>query len=240
MKNVISISMDMDWAPDEVVRYSLDILDRYGIRATLFMTNKLGIDVSPHEQGIHPNFTSIDFEKHIAERLDDFPGTVGSRSHSFFFTERFRPLYEKYGIEYDSNVMMYRQKDIHPYRIAPWTLEIPIFWMDNFYIEMEGEYPDYSLAKLDVGSPGYKVFDFHPVHVFLNTCSIKEYQEAKVHYHNPEELKKLRNTRRRGTTDLFVSLLEHIKASNLEVRTLGEISASFKISETQKISDNGR
>ena len=225
--------MDMDWAPDEVVRYSLDILDAYGIKATLFMTNKLGVSVEPHEKGIHPNFTSIDFEKHISERLDDFPQTKGARSHSLFFSERFRPLYEKYGIEYDSNVMMYRQKNIRPYYISPNVVEIPLFWMDNFYLEMEGENPSYNIAHLDLAAPGVKLFNFHPVHVFLNTCSLEEYFKAKTHYHDAGKLALHRNSKAKGTTDFLKSLLEYIKANNAEVKTLGEISQEYR--QTNKI-----
>ena len=233
MKKTVVITMDIDWAPDEVVQYAFDILNKYQIKATIFMTHKMGVGHAPHEIGIHPNFTSIDFEKHLVERLDDFPGIKGARSHSLLFSERFRPLYEKYNIEYDSNSMRYKQKNILPYLISPSVVEIPLFWMDNFCLEMEGDYPDYSIDTLDMASEGIKLFNFHPVHVFLNTCSLSEYFSAKVDYHNAGKLQHHRNTKRNGTKDFLITLLEYIKSNNLEVKTLGEINQEFR--KTHKI-----
>jgi len=91
--NKLVLSLDMDWAPVEVVEYTLSMLEEYDITATLFMTNKLSIDFNQHELAIHPNFTSLDLERHIAERMNDFPEAIGTRSHSLFFTERLREVY---------------------------------------------------------------------------------------------------------------------------------------------------
>jgi hypothetical protein len=219
--------MDMDWAPEEVIDYSLALLDEYGISATLFMTNKVELHTRAHELAIHPNFVSVDFEKHLAERLEDFPDAKGTRSHSLFYTERLRPLYMKFGLEYQSNAMMYRHHGTRPFHIAPSTLEIPLFWMDNFYIEMESGRPDYNFADLGLDEPGLKVFDFHPVHVFLNTETMDRYEEAKKHYKEPKELAAYRNTETRGTKDIFVDLLRHASAGG-SAATLGEIAAEWK------------
>ena len=131
-ENIIEFTMDMDWAPDEVIEYSLDILRRNNIKATLFMTNEVNIDLSGFELAIHPNFTSNNFEHHFRECLSKYPNSLGIRSHSLFYSERFRPLYKKYRFLYSSNAMQYRQENISMYKISPTVYEIPLFWMDCF------------------------------------------------------------------------------------------------------------
>lgn len=223
MKNQICITSDIDWAPDEIFNYFLNILAEYKVNATLFMTHKSEVNTGVHELAIHPNYTSFNYEKHISEILSLFPQAKGIRSHSFFFTERLRSEYKKFGFEYESNVMMYRKHNIEPYKMAKSVLEIPLFWMDNFYIEMENNNPSFDFDELETGKPGLKVFNFHPVHVFLNTYSIEHYESAKQYYKDPSNLIKCRNTTRPGVKDLLRDLLEYIKTNNLDILTLQEI-----------------
>ena len=37
--------------------------------------------------------------------------------------------------------------------------------------------------------PGVKIFDFHPIHVFLDTVTMEQYQLAKPYYQQPEVLR---------------------------------------------------
>ena len=224
--NDLCITMDMDWAPDEVIDYSMRLLARFDVRATLFMTNATAADVGGHELAIHPNFTSMDLERHFQERLELFPKARGTRSHSFFFSERFRPIYEKLRMKYESNVMMYKQRTIVPYPMSPTTLEIPLYWMDNFYVEMEtprSYIPDVKALE----SAALTVFDFHPVHVFLNTNSMQLYQAAKQYYQDPPQLWQCRNTTERGTEDYLVDLLDHGRRSHTRWKTLFEVAEEY-------------
>ena len=227
MLKELCITMDMDWAPDEVIDHSMAILDRFNIKATLFMTNKTDASVKGHELALHPNFTSLDLEKHFQERLELFPDAKGTRSHSFFFTERFRPIYEKLNLEYESNVMMYRQNKIAPYYMSPSTLEVPLFWMDNFYMEMEKD-RSFIFPEAELDAAALTVFDFHPVHVFLNNNSMELYNDAKKYYHEPKELEKYRNTKSKGTEDYLVQLLEYAARKKINCKTLIEITRQYK------------
>src|SRR3954466_13199870 len=104
-ENGIVITFDTDWADDRILDDLLNLLATYNIRATFFCTNKSSCDFSNHEIGIHPNFKSLEFDRHVSELKDIFPDATGLRSHSLFFSERLRPVYFKYGIEYTSNYM---------------------------------------------------------------------------------------------------------------------------------------
>ncbi len=227
-KGKYGISIDMDWAPNEVIDYTLKLLSDYGVSATLFMTNKTNCDLKGQEIAIHPNFTSLDYEKHIIERLNDFPEAKGTRSHSLFFSEHLRLIYTKYKLEYQSNAMMYLQPNIHPYLMSPTTIELPFFLMDTFHIIMSHPKPKFDTSVLNLASPGLKIFDFHPVHIFLNTECLSRYTNAKSEYHNSKELIKHRNTKTPGTKDLFVEILKFCKENNEECKNLLAISNDYK------------
>ena len=57
---MISITLDIDWAIDEVVTYCLDLLNAANVKGTFFATHASPIidliESSGHEIGIHPNF----------------------------------------------------------------------------------------------------------------------------------------------------------------------------------------
>ena len=44
-KEIVVISIDTDWAPVEVVEYSLNLLEKYNISATYFLTNQINLDL---------------------------------------------------------------------------------------------------------------------------------------------------------------------------------------------------
>jgi hypothetical protein len=48
----------------------------------------------------------------------------------------------------------------------------------------------------------------HPIHVFLNTTSLAQYELAKACYHDPEALKELRNPKAYGVARIFDQILE--------------------------------
>jgi len=221
---MLAISMDMDWAPGEIVEDSLRLLAEHGIRATLFMTNTYELDFGEHEIGLHPNFVGSDLEGPLLELLQRFPGAMGSRSHSLFFSYRLVDIYKKLGIRYQSNVIMYGLPDIRAFQISRELLELPIFFMDNLHMLMHQEPISFHLEDLSVNSSGLKIFDFHPIHVFLNTERIERYERAKPHYHNVSKLVHFRNTVCPGTRTLFVDLLRFMARSRTQTATLGEIA----------------
>jgi hypothetical protein len=230
MKPTIAISMDMDWAPDAVIADSLELLSDFHIRATLFMTNRTTVvENSGHELGIHPHFTSLDLEKHLRERLDDFPQARGTRSHTLFDTYRLQPIYKKLGLEYQSNVYMHRQQINHPYRISDTMIETPVYYSDNIYMMIEGGAPP-SIDELGISEPGLKVFSIHPIHVCLNTENLERYESAKAHYHDPRKLLEYRNTQVRGIRDLFLDLLKYMRDENIPAATLLEIAREYRAS----------
>ena len=229
--NDICITLDTDWVTDEVLDFTLNILAQHGIKATFFCTNKTDCDLSNHEIAIHPNFTSMDFEKHVFEILDLFPESKGMRSHSLFFSERLRPVLAKYDIRYTSNNMMFEQGGIKPYMISPSVLEIPVFFMDTFNLIMKGSDLTFEMDKPLLKQAGVKVFDFHPIHIYANTRSIKHYDSYKKYYHDNKVLRNHRNSTHPGIQDYFIDLLKHIKQQDCHCSTTFEVSIKYQNSQ---------
>ncbi|WP_203363283.1 polysaccharide deacetylase family protein [Bacillus sp. REN10] len=105
-ENTIFLTFDFDWACDEVISYTIDLLNKHDVPATFFVTNdtpilnKLKYN-SNFELGIHPNFndllagTSHEAAETVISKIKKIvPDAVSVRSHSFNpKLNYFKPLY---------------------------------------------------------------------------------------------------------------------------------------------------
>ena len=157
---------------------------------TLFCTDRYAVlGECPHtELALHYNVEKGGFEQSFRHIADQFAGAAGSRGHSLAFSERLRPLFRERGIVYDSSYLMYCLPGLRPFLIGPDLWEHPVYFMDMFHMEMaltKGTPPP---GKSDLALPGLKVFDFHPVHLLLNTPTFDYYFQHKHLYHDTEGL----------------------------------------------------
>jgi acetyltransferase-like isoleucine patch superfamily enzyme len=223
---LIIVTADTEWAPAEIVAYMREILDEYGIRATFFCTNERDRAINNHELAIHPNFSSRETEEDtVRQLLRLFPDAKGARAHCSYLHTRLTELYSRCGIRYDSSYVL-------PQKITPFplfgVLEIPMYWMDNYAFTCDRRTfsPSY-LKESAVSETGdVLVFNFHPVHVYLNTDSLERYEQAKQYYSNPEMLWKLRNRQRLGTHDCLIALLESLRKEDQRAHTMDEVLQS--------------
>lgn len=223
---LFAITSDIDWASDEVIRYMLEILYEYDIRATLFCTHEISSvkGIEKHELAIHPNFTRDKAEEQAIKELKGiFPQAKGIRSHCLYHHSRLFPIYHEFGLEYDSNCLIPNQI-VHPFYASHDIIRIPMFFEDDHYISTS---PDFNLTSLDMQSQGLRVFNFHPVHVFLNTVQPANYEAAKKYLQEPGKLLLLRKNER-GICNLFVELLGYIKSHNLKTCTLYEVNHAYR------------
>ena len=63
------------------------------------------------------------------------------------------------------------------------------------------------LPSKRVLSSGFHVFDFHPIHVFLNTECLARYEETRNIHGNPTELRKFQNNGY-GVRNWLIDVLE--------------------------------
>jgi len=236
--NDFAITIDIDWAPKEVLEDCLNLLNAYNIKATFFCPSPLNIEkiqFKNHELAIHPNYKKIGgFEKNIKELLQIFPDAKGVRSHSLITSSLIYSIYRKFGLEYESNYSMYLQKNIQPFLMINNILQLPIYFFDqapwlmykNSRLEKEDLFlPSESLLK----KPGLKVFLFHPIHVFINTHCLEFYEKTKRYYHQPKKLLRYqRRQKKLGIRNLFLELLSYVKKNKITCKTLYEINHDWR------------
>lgn len=194
--NKAFLTFDTDWCSDEVLSYTLDILEKYNLKATIFCTHKTvlmermrkNINI---ELGIHPNFNFLlngDFryganiKDVIKYYLDIVPDAVSVRSHSL--TQQWGMINDFYnfGLTHEANIFLPKKSLIigkpFIYTEKPIT-RIPAFYMDIINY-MENRDSLYEYLKYE----GIKVFIFHPIHIALNIENIDRYARVKNNLQN--------------------------------------------------------
>lgn len=198
------LTVDIDWAHDAVLADMIDLLDRFKINATWFVTHETPLlerlrDNPCYELGIHPNFNwllSGDARNganasEVIERLMRIvPEARCVRSHSMTQSTGLLQVFADAGLTHDANHFVPASANVE---LKPWTLwqgmvRVPYCWEDDLFCL----YRERGVAEPDVVSTalsrGLRVFDFHPIHVFLNTESTDRYERTRsLHYH-PAEL----------------------------------------------------
>jgi hypothetical protein len=242
----ICFTVDVEWAADVVLDDVRSLFDGLGIRATFFCTHP-GIRVGAHERGLHPNYRRNGDQvqqlrtqsrpgpelldegaiyRHVLEATRAFaPEAKGARSHSLYYDSLLMPLYQEFGLEYDSTYQIPLVSGLRPFWKECEVLEIPIYFADHF--ELKTGACGFRASALDLGSNGMKVINLHPNMVFLNCASDAQYQACKPFYRDGEKLLKARSGGR-GVRTLVCELLERVAQLGIPTRTLGEVNALWR------------
>lgn len=146
------------------------------------------MDWAAHEIAPHPYLERFD---NLEAQIRDFTAKVGlkphgMRIHSCAYAHTVGVAAKATGFRYVSMASHPPEAGLHPYR-HPWGVwEMPIYYMDNMDFCTELNWPDighkvFSRAVIDraINEPGLFIFDFHPLHVALNTTSFDAYQQVK-------------------------------------------------------------
>jgi peptidoglycan/xylan/chitin deacetylase (PgdA/CDA1 family) len=223
IENRVCITLDVDWANDNILDYTLNKLNKYGVKATFFSTHDSvilkGLDQDKFEIGLHPNFnnSNCDFEEPIKTLKDIYPQAVGARSHSLFVSSNILQNYKKHGLRYESNNFLYLHPNLQITKRFYNFYSIPFFWSDDKLIELENkEKNTYLRVK------GLKIYNFHPIHIFLNTPKNHYYNIHKHNYHNDEELLKNR-FRGFGVGTYFENILKEIYSQTTKTYLMKEL-----------------
>ena len=83
-------------------------------------------------------------------------------------------------------------------------IKVPYFWEDDVHHLFEWDWNVEKIANCD----GLKVFNFHPIHVFLNTENINGYEIVKNQMQNIEYLRSHINDKNYGTYKFLIDLIE--------------------------------
>ncbi len=220
-KDKVFLTFDLDWCSDQVLEYTLDIIEKNNVKATFFVTHATKVldrmRTNPNiELGIHPNFNYLlngDFRygKTYKDVIDYYmeivPEAVSVRSHSLTQNSYILIYFADVGLKYDCNQFIPNNSKIY---IEPWKhwtqglIQIPHFWEDDIHIFCEQTWEVENILN----NWGLKVFDFHPIHVFLNTEDLQRYNNARNVFQNITELKKHVNNDIYGTRDFLIDLIK--------------------------------
>lgn len=90
-----------------------------------------------------------------------------------------------------------------PYKHTKKLIKVPHFFEDDVRELYENEWD----LKKYLNYKGVKVFDFHPIHIFLNSENMNRYNSAREYLQNFNELKKCVNIKEYGTRDFLIDVI---------------------------------
>lgn len=218
----IALTFDVDWANERMLTHVRGLVEDAGLKATFFATHDSevirGLDRDRYEVGIHPNFRgNMEYDARTADLRSLYPDAVGVRSHGLFTGSDINRAFVRAGIRYDSNIFLPYMNYVKPYMHCCGLYMIPYVWDDDFTI---GSGLGFESLHMDLGKPGIKIFNFHPVHVYYNTPTPEYYQGIKDRgYPDAGSVAKPA----KGAGSLFDLLVSHIQRQGLKTILMREI-----------------
>ena len=130
------------------------------------------------------------------------------RCHALCQSSILLDIFLKAGLIYEVNLLLPGFKNLFPFYHCNGLKRLPFFWEDDVNCLYNTTWEPSTFLK----SPGLKIFNFHPIHVFLNTENMKRYEEIKEKQGNPNLVKaKVNKNINEGTKVFLKSLIAQAK-----------------------------
>jgi hypothetical protein len=234
--SALCLSFDADWAADFVLADVLEHLQAWGVsRGTLFVTHDTAQNVAwqaaGFELGVHPNFNSL-FDGETMQSTDDIisamqalvPEARSVRCHGLTRSGVLSQRFLQAGYTHESNLMLPLRNGnrLQPFYQPPGLLQVPFGWGDydhlasntNFYLD------NY------FSQSGLQVFNFHPIHIYLNCETVNRYMSAKEHMQNRKKLEEYRFKGVGGVANFLQALIARAKRESRELLAIADIRAN--------------
>lgn len=239
----IFLTFDIDWARDEVIEYTLDLLEKAQVAATIFVTHesptlKRMRNNSLLEIAVHPNFVPLE---HADYNVEDFlswarekikwyknlvPEATSIRSHGLMQSSRLMDLFKEMGYIRESNLLITLSSGMTLLPFYHWNglVRVPYFWEDDIHcVEISrGTYKDWKIEPF-VYNNSIKIFDFHPIHLFLNSDSMERYEKARPFFKDGNELYNFVDNKCIGDRNFLLNLIKFGKEEGYKFKRLDEI-----------------
>jgi len=237
----IALSFDIDWAPDFIIDFTAKILIDHNIKASWFITHKseaierLSDFPELFDLGVHPNFLENSTQGSNFSEIMDFimkivPDALTVRTHGMYYSAEISRIFaEEYGLKYDSSIYLKEMSYIQPqliYYKDSSLLRMPYFWEESG--EMMNPIPSFNIENR-FNDAGLKIFDFHPIHVFLNSRSMENYNCLKKAYNiSTCQMKDVQNfiNKRIGSKSLLMDLINKRGGEIENIENIGRIWVS--------------
>lgn len=233
----IFLSFDIDWVPDYMIELTANLVSTLDVSFMQTHDSKMSRQISNEFScGIHPNLLTNSDQGQNINQVIEFHQNLNND----FTTSRFHVLkfgypdlveLSKAGTKLDSSVILFNGKNILPtYHSDLDMIMAPYFWEDGIYLQKKKGNSD---DIIDWDTRGLKVFDFHPLDIYLNTYSIDHRNEfkknvSKLQYTDEIFSSKFINTSFFGTRDILKSLIEKQKHGQLRIKCLTKLNKEFR------------
>lgn len=234
--NDVLLTFDIDWAPDFVINQVARTLIEKRVKATWFVTHRseaienLRENKTLFELGIHPNMlagsTHGTTEDQVLEHITAVvPEATCMRTHGLYQTSNWlTKAAREYGIFVDASLFLPRTPYLRPHQVR-WNgmnlWRVPYFWEDDS--EMFEEEPIWSATDPRIPVDGLKVYDFHPIHIALNTDRFERYErlkELRPLQEWDEDFIREHSYKGQGPRHLFLELAELLSSGGKKVSEL--------------------
>lgn len=237
----IYLTFDIDWACDEIFEHTIQILEKYQVSATFFVTHDTPLlhrlrNNPDFELGLHPNFNSLlsssnqayDAEQVVCALKNIVPEATSVRSHSLAQSSHILDIFLKHGITHDVNLLIpaYSGIELTVFRHINGIVRVPFFWEDDVHcVAMSSGYEEDWHPQRFLSRKGLKVFDFHPIHVFLNTENLQRYEDSRPFHRQAQELLQFRYEEpEAGSGAFLIHLIKEAKRIGFQFGKIGELS----------------
>lgn len=136
------------------------------------------------------------------------PEAVCLRSHTLTNSSILQREYHAIGIKYDLNTLIPVEEGmvLYPFNslIADFRI-LPFIYEDDVYMSLgKKNSVDFFLSNKFVAP---RIFNFHPIHLYLNTDLSETYERARPYFKDAQKLSAMKNTKNYGIRDFFIDLI---------------------------------
>lgn len=218
-RDKIFFTMDVDWAGDEVLDFSIDLFRERGLKCTVFATHQSRcLDELQRDErfeiGLHPNYHGPVSQ---GTRQDDssldglkalFPSATSIRSHSLVQSSRLQNDFVRCGLTHECNTYIPFEAGL---QLRPWIIwngliKVPFVFADDVHL-YAGE-ADRGVDRLE--DADLCVVAFHPIHLYLNTDSLTTYEQYKRGAREGQSIERFVNRDHYGVRDLFNAMIDNL------------------------------
>jgi len=216
------LTFDCEWAPNFILEHVSNLLIESEVKSTWFVTNESAIieelkQNSLFELGIHPNFypgssQGEDSDSVLKNLKKIVPKSKSIRTHRLLQSSPLLCKFQEYGIENDVSIFLPYTKNITPHYSKYLNLfRFPFFWEDD--AEMV-ENSSWSINDTKLNINGLKIYNFHPILIYLNSKDLKSYNQLKesidIKKITKQNIQKYINMNSSGVSTFFKELISSL------------------------------
>lgn len=203
-ENKLFLTIDFDWAHDDVLTDTIDLVESLNLCATWFVTHETPLirrlsKNSKFELGLHPNFDHLltgrgqvgtNAQNIVDNLLNIIPNSKCVRGHSLTNSSKLQNFYRLRDITHDANVYIPASANISlkPWQIWNGLTIVPHCWEDDIFCTFKDSGHIEPHIRDLIRKDNLTVVGFHPIHIYLNTETMSRYENTRIIHKDPPQL----------------------------------------------------